>query len=72
MQKNIVISGGLTVNERILKNILKERLAPDVRVMIPKLPQVYGACLSCLNKYGMSDCATEEFEENFTKDYCKE
>jgi len=71
-EKNIVISGGLTVNEKILKNILKERLAPDVRVMIPKLPQVYGACLSCLNKYGMSECATEEFEENFTKDYCKE
>ncbi len=70
-EKNIVISGGLTANSEILEKFLKERLMAGVRVMIPGLPPVYGACLSCLNENGMGEYATEEFENNFKKDYCK-
>lgn len=68
-EKNVVISGGLTAYSEILNKILNEKLISGVKVMIPELPQIYGACLSCLNLCKMSDCATEEFEENFKKDY---
>lgn len=68
-EKNVVISGGLTAHSEILNKILNEKLAPDVKVMIPELPQIYGACLSCLNECGMEQYATEKFEENFKNDY---
>lgn len=68
-EKNVVISGGLSAHSDILGKILDEKLPSDVKVMIPELPQIYGACLACLNECAMGEYATEEFEENFKKDY---
>ncbi|MBQ4630064.1 MAG: XRE family transcriptional regulator [Clostridia bacterium] len=69
--KTVVISGGLTANADILHDVIGKCIPGDVKIIIPDMPQIYGACLMCLKECKMSSCATEEFEEKFKADYLR-
>lgn len=59
----VVISGGLLNNE-IMLSTLKEKMGNDVKLILPELPQIYGACRRAVTLYGE---VSENFEENFKR-----
>ncbi len=62
----VVISGGLMSRKDILLKFIEPRLNKGLEVVIPELPQIFGACvLSC--KYG--DINIANFKEIFFEDY---
>lgn len=64
-----VISGGLTVYEDILRKYLAKNLGSEIEIVIPSMPQIYGACLACLNMCDKNDAVTDAFEAKFKEGY---
>lgn len=64
--KIVVMAGGLLSGSDVLTNMLREKLGADVQLIVPPLPQIYGACVRCCRKYGVIG---EGFFENFKADY---
>lgn len=65
--KTVVISGGLTNQKEILLEIIKEELDPNLEIVFPQLPQIFGACRCSCKICGIT--ADENFTKNFTQDY---
>ena len=66
-EQNVIISGGLVLNNDIILNILKEKI-PYAKITVPALPQIFGACYKCCSLFGTPSC---DFIENFTLNYNK-
>lgn len=63
---DVIISGGIMKESGVLLPILHKTLRKGLRVIIPELPQIYGACVLCDQMFGpLAEC----FQENFTADY---
>lgn len=65
---NVVMSGSLVSKSDILLNALKEKLGEEINIIIPTLPQIYGACVKCCKLFGE---IKENFYENFQSSYNK-
>ena len=63
---NVVMSGSLISKSDILLKVVKEKLGENVNIIIPVLPQVYGACIKCCTLFGE---VKENFYENFKVSY---
>lgn len=63
---NVILSGGLCNNDAIYRDLIREKLDSKINLIIPKLPQIYGACVKCCKLFGDF---SERFTENFTHDY---
>ena len=61
----IVLSGSIVTKNEVIIGKLREK-NPELNFLIPKLPQVYGACVQCAKLCGVP---AEEISENFTMDY---
>lgn len=63
---NVVMSGGLLSNNSIIVDLLKERLNDNITIIVPELPQIFGACYRGCTLFGKP---SESFCENFSKNY---
>ena len=61
----IVLSGSIVTKNEIVIGKLREK-NPKLNFVVPKLPQVYGACVQCCKLCGVP---VEEITENFAMDY---
>lgn len=66
--KTIVISGGLMSQKDILLKFIKRNLRKNLSIVVPSLPQIFGACILCCDECGEK---IENFEEIFTQEYEK-
>lgn len=66
--QTVIISGGIVRDADILIKFIKEKLNKNLKILIPSLPQIYGASVLCCKKYGV---VNKMFEENFMRDYQK-
>lgn len=64
--ETLVLSGGLTAREDMLKTFLYPKLPQGLKVVVPRLPQAFGACLLCAQKAGGP---AKGFAEEFEKSY---
>lgn len=64
--KKVILSGGITRNKEIMGNIIKNKVDPDIELIFPDMPQIYGACRMCCDAFSIKD---DNFEENFRDDY---
>ena len=62
----VIISGGLTNEKEVLTDLIMPELAEGLKIVIPTLPQIFGACRCCGRKFGS---LAEDFEENFIREY---
>lgn len=65
----LVLAGGIITKNQIFADIMKQYLNPDIDIIIPKYPQVLGACVMCAKRCGVS---TEGLIENLARQYAKE
>lgn len=63
---NVVMAGSLISKSDVLLNSVKEKLGSDTNIIVPTLPQVYGACIKCCRLFGK---VKENFFENFSSSY---
>lgn len=66
--KNVVLSGSLISSNDIYIGLIKEKLNSGIEVIVPNLPQIYGACRLCADMCGVD---ARELEKNFVTDYNK-
>ena len=64
--KNVILSGGLCNNDDIYRNLIREKLDSRINLIVPNLPQIYGACVKCCKLYGNF---SDKFTKNFKNDY---
>ena len=64
--KKVILSGGITRNKEIMRNIIKNKVNSDIELIFPDMPQIYGACRMCCNFFSITG---DNFEENFRDDY---
>ncbi len=66
--KTVMISGGLVANQDIFRPYMEEKLGPDMRLLFPSMPQIYGAAVAAMK---LVDCQVDqgEFCGNFQQDY---
>ena len=62
----VVLAGGLFSDGTILLDLITKHLKRKVNFILPKLPQIYGACYKCLRLYGKEK---KGFYENFEQNY---
>ena len=48
------------------RQLIKDKINPDLKLYIPSLPPIFGACLKCCDMCGLS---TEGIKENFAQTY---
>lgn len=65
----VVLSGGLFNNNSVIVDMLRTKMTNDIEFMVPKFPQIYGACVKCCKLYGKFD---EKFLNNFAAYWMKE
>lgn len=63
-----VLSGGIFQHTNIYEEFLSKKVNDDIKVVIPTLPPIYGACVQCIRMTGEYD---ESFEKTFTEEYNK-
>lgn len=63
---NVVMAGGLLSKSDVLISLIKEKLGKDVNLIVPVLPQIFGACIRCCKEFGTPG---KEFYENFKNGY---
>lgn len=66
--KIVVLSGGMFTSARCFTTLVQERIRPELEMIVPQNPQVYGACLLCARMCGAE---TEHASEKFWKQYQK-
>lgn len=62
----VVIAGGLIEHDATMRTRLQEKLPAGLTMVIPTLPQIYGACAECCKRYGVQGDA---FREHFRQTY---
>lgn len=65
---SVVISGSLVTKTDIYLNMIKKYVIPNVRIIVPNAPQIFGSCIMCCRLCGVS---TKKTEENFADEYKK-
>ena len=60
---SVVMAGSLVSKSDVLINALKRKLGENVNIIVPTLPQIYGACVKCCKMFG-------EMKENFFENFC--
>ena len=50
----LIISGGIITQNKAFAEIIKNFLDPKLELIIPKLPQIIGACILCAKSCGVS------------------
>ncbi len=63
---NVILSGGIVSGNKEYFEMIKAKLNNNLKMVVPQLPQIYGACVLCCELCGIS---SDVFEENFTIDY---
>lgn len=66
--KEVVMAGGLTHFKTVLEHVLKEKLAPGLRLYFNEKPQICGAAVGGCRMLGKCD---GNFKETFYKNYLK-
>ncbi len=66
--RDVIISGGMVEKDNIFIKELKENLKPDLEIIIPEFPQVFGACILCAK---MCQVDTEELLQKLMSQYKK-
>lgn len=64
----LIMSGGLTNDTYIMEEFVIPSLKDKLEVMIPSMPQIFGACRRCIRKFGV---VGENFDDNFIREYKK-
>lgn len=63
---NLIMTGGLIKNSRVLVDILSKKLGDSINIIVPELPNVFGACVRACREY----CEMKDgFFENFKTTY---
>lgn len=62
----VILSGGLITNNNIFSGLIKQKLNPDLKAIIPEYPQIMGACLLCTEMCG---CDIKNIYKNFMRYY---
>ena len=62
----VILSGGLLDHDDAMVRMLEHKLRPELQIVIPALPQIYGACAKCCRIYGEFQ---GDFERNFGSSY---
>lgn len=65
----VVMAGGLTVYADIITELIRNKLTFEPDIIIPDMPQVYGASVACMKLCGFGELVNGEFEENYKKTY---
>ncbi len=65
----LVLAGGILNEKETVLHFLKENLKSELKIIVPNLPQIYGACAQSLKLAG--GLANEDFKATFTNDYKK-
>ncbi|MBQ7822349.1 MAG: XRE family transcriptional regulator [Clostridia bacterium] len=60
----VVISGGITSHREVLESMIYPKLEKGLKLMFPEFPQIYGACLKCMN-ISKIEVDADTFDENF-------
>lgn len=63
-----VLSGGIFQHSNIYEEFLKSLVDENIKVVIPNLPPIYGACVQCIRMAGEYN---EDFQKMFTEEYNK-
>lgn len=63
---DVILSGGIISGNEDFFEIIQSKLNKKLNMVVPRLPQIYGACVLCCE---LCDVSSEAFEETFTKDY---
>ena len=61
-----MLSGGVINHDNIPLDFVKKNLDKRLRIVVPTLPQIFGACKLCCKYCNVNN---EKFNENFTLDY---
>lgn len=64
----VLLSGKIAEYQEITRSFFEDFLKPDMKIIIPDMPKVYGACRKCCELFGKIQM---EFEQNFKDDYLK-
>lgn len=62
----VVLSGGMFTSAKCFLQLVKEQLNPRLETIVPRNPQVYGACLLCAR---MCNASCENASEKFWMQY---
>ncbi len=63
-----VLSGGIFQHTNIYKDFLSNLVDDSIKVVIPTLPPIYGACVQCVR---MTEVYSDGFQRTFTEEYNK-
>lgn len=62
----VILSGGVIKNSKIYRDMVRQKVNPDVEMIIPVYPQVYGSCVMCCRMCGEdSSLLAEHFMEQY-------
>ena len=64
--KTVVLSGGVVQENENVVELLKQKLNSGLKLIIPEVPQVYGACIQCCRMCGVD---TTNLKEQFMPQY---
>ena len=67
---DVVLCGGLFARGGVLAPMLQRALPGGFRLLLPRLPQIYGAVVQAADLCGIE--AGPGFEERFAQNYCNE
>lgn len=65
--KTVVLSGSIFSKVPAFLKMLKEQITMDLRIEVPTVPPVYGACVLACELCGMEMPPAEEFEKQYTQ-----
>lgn len=66
--RHVVLTGGIITGNKDFDKFVRESIAPELTVIIPKVPPVLGACMICAK---MCNIDTEGLLEKLTAQYTK-
>ncbi len=65
----LVIAGGVLHYRETVLSLLQKKLGEQMEIIVPDLPQIYGACVLCRKMFGR---LPSSFLQNFKTDYQKQ
>ncbi len=64
--KTLVMAGSVITKDGFYRNLVRSKLNSELKLIIPQLPPVYGACIQCC---GLCGIETDGIKENFVQTY---
>lgn len=62
----VVLSGSLLTTNDVYRTMISKRIDPEIEMIIPAFPQIYGACRLCAEMCGVD---TKPLHDNFMNQY---